>query len=53
LPHPALAQRRFVLAPLADVAPRLVHPSLRKTIKDLLRELPDEGANRIDSVESS
>jgi 2-amino-4-hydroxy-6-hydroxymethyldihydropteridine diphosphokinase len=50
LPHPAMAERRFVLAPLAEIAPHLVHPILRKTIQDLLRELPDEGENRVHSV---
>lgn len=50
LPHPAIAQRRFVLAPLAEIAPNLVHPVLGKTIARLLRELPDEGENRVQAV---
>jgi 2-amino-4-hydroxy-6-hydroxymethyldihydropteridine diphosphokinase len=53
LPHPAIAERRFVLAPLTEIAPRLVHPLLRKTIQNLLQELPDEGENRIHSVNIS
>jgi 7,8-dihydro-6-hydroxymethylpterin-pyrophosphokinase len=31
-----LAERKFVLAPLAEIAPRAVHPRLRKTIRTLL-----------------
>jgi len=50
LPHPALAQRRFVLAPLAEIAPALVHPALGKSIASLLAELHDEGENRIAAV---
>jgi 2-amino-4-hydroxy-6-hydroxymethyldihydropteridine diphosphokinase len=50
LPHPALAQRRFALAPLAEIAPQLRHPQLKQTIADLLAELPDEGENRISAV---
>lgn len=53
LPHPAIAERRFVLAPLAEIAPQLVHPLLRKTIETLLCELSDEGANRLQSVNIS
>ena len=40
LPHPALHQRRFVLAPLAEIAPTLQHPTLRQTIANLLLHLP-------------
>jgi 2-amino-4-hydroxy-6-hydroxymethyldihydropteridine diphosphokinase len=36
LPHPSMAQRRFVLLPLAEIAPNLVHPILQKTIQELL-----------------
>jgi 2-amino-4-hydroxy-6-hydroxymethyldihydropteridine diphosphokinase len=50
LPHPALAKRRFVLTPLAEIAPQLRHPQLNQTMEDLLAELPNEGENRISAV---
>lgn len=40
LPHPALHERRFVLAPLAEIAPNLQHPLLHQSIADLLAQLP-------------
>jgi 2-amino-4-hydroxy-6-hydroxymethyldihydropteridine diphosphokinase len=46
IPHPAMLQRRFVLEPLAEVAPEACHPLLRKTVRELLAELPEGQAVR-------
>lgn len=39
IPHPLLAERRFFLAPLAEIAPGAVHPLLGKTAAEMLDEL--------------
>lgn len=43
LPHPALADRRFVLLPLHEIAPRLMHPVLGISITRMLEMCPDPG----------
>jgi 2-amino-4-hydroxy-6-hydroxymethyldihydropteridine diphosphokinase len=43
VPHPLMHLRRFVLLPLAELAPNLIHPSIGLTITDLLMRLPEEG----------
>jgi 2-amino-4-hydroxy-6-hydroxymethyldihydropteridine diphosphokinase len=42
VPHPRLHLRSFVLTPLCDVAPDLVHPHLGQTAHDLLAQLPPQ-----------
>lgn len=49
LPHPRMTQRRFVLAPLAEIAPRWRHPISGKSAASLLARLPEKpGAERIE-----
>lgn len=44
LPHPRLHQRRFVLVPLAELCPKLVHPTLKQTIAELLLNSKDNSS---------
>lgn len=46
IPHPAMAARRFVLEPLAEIAPEAQHPILRKNVRELLEQLPSGQAVR-------
>jgi len=46
LPHPEMHERKFVLKPLVEVKPDWMHPKLKKTASDLLKELENPNENR-------
>jgi 2-amino-4-hydroxy-6-hydroxymethyldihydropteridine diphosphokinase len=46
IPHPNLHERAFVLVPLADLAPELLHPVFGKTVRQMLAEVDATGVKR-------
>jgi 2-amino-4-hydroxy-6-hydroxymethyldihydropteridine diphosphokinase len=42
LPHPRLHERRFVIEPLVEIAPHLIHPTLKRSATELLDSLADK-----------
>ena len=50
VPHPKMAERSFVLIPIAEIAPDLVHPVLKKTIRELNQAIKEQqGVMKLDA----
>ncbi|MCA9940782.1 MAG: 2-amino-4-hydroxy-6-hydroxymethyldihydropteridine diphosphokinase [Anaerolineales bacterium] len=47
IPHPHLAARAFVLAPLADIAPGYLHPQTKNSVAEMLAEVDQTGLRRL------
>ena len=43
VPHPRLSERRFVLEPLAEIAPKFIHPELKQSVEVLFKACTDRG----------
>lgn len=47
IPHPHIAERAFVLAPLATIIPDYKHPQTRETVQEMLEKIGSEGVERL------
>jgi 2-amino-4-hydroxy-6-hydroxymethyldihydropteridine diphosphokinase len=52
VPHPLLHERQFVLVPLAEIDPHLLHPVLKRTVQELLTQLKeDQGVEKLHALD--
>ena len=51
IPHPRMGDRRFVLAPLADLAPGLRHPVAHRTMSEMLEAAPPQTVRRVEGLD--
>jgi 2-amino-4-hydroxy-6-hydroxymethyldihydropteridine diphosphokinase len=52
IPHIQLHKRKFTLEPLSEIAPEFIHPSLNKTMKELLQDCSDKSMVKIVKVDA-
>ena len=52
LPHPRMHERAFVMLPLAEIAPNLIHPTLKRTASEIASGLTDQGVVCIGKIEA-
>ena len=50
IPHPRMQERAFVMIPLAEIAPRAMHPTLNRTVADIVAGLDDQGVHRLGEI---
>ena len=51
MPHPRMHERAFVMLPLAEIAPDLVHPKSNRTVSEIVSKLSDQGVHRVGKID--
>ena len=51
MPHPRMHERAFVMLPLAEIAPDLVHPKSNRTVSEIASKLSDQGVYRVGKID--